>query len=323
MPRQPRIDIEGGLQHVMIRGIEKREIFLDDRDRSAFICRLSQLLVKTQTDCLAWSLLSFLFRPTMAKLSELMLCLLTGYAVVFNLRYHRCGHLFQNRYRSILCEEDSYLLELVRYIHLNPLRAGLVPSIRKLDTYKWSGHAGIMGYAVLPGQVVDDILLMFDDDKKRARSKYRVFVTEGVALGRRNELVGGGLKRHLKLSGQQDYEAYDERILGSGEFVERVWQDTETLDSQVATPPPLDEIIERVAAFFGVQIMSLRLGSKQKQISTARAVICFVAVRVFGYTGVEISKHLGLSESGVVLAARRGDAHYEMSPTLRELFLKQ
>jgi len=145
MPRSARIDIEGVLQHVMVRGIERRDIFLDDCDRSAFKDRLSQLLVKTRTDCLAWSLLSnhahLLLRPTKGKLSELMLRLLTGYAVVFNLRHHRCGHLFQNRYKSIVCEEDAYLLELVRYIHLNPLRAGLVPSMRKLDTYKWSGHA--------------------------------------------------------------------------------------------------------------------------------------------------------------------------------------
>jgi len=326
MPRSPRIDIEGVLHHVMIRGIEKRDIFVDNRDRSDFLDRFSRLLMKTNTDCLAWSLLSnhahALLRPRRRNgtLSELMQRLLTGYAVAFNLRHHRCGRLFQNRYKSIVCEEDSYLLELVRYIHLNPLRAGLVPSIRKLDTYKWSGHAGLMGCALLPGQVIDDVLLLFDDDQKKARKKYRDFLADGVALGRRDELVGGGLKRRITLSGPQDFEAYDERILGSGDFVEKVWHATEKPQPDAHTPPSLDEIIERVSAFFGTQAASVRQGSKQRQISSTRGVICFIAVRVFGYTGAELTKHIKLSESGIVLAARRGEALYQMTSGLLELF---
>uniref|UniRef100_UPI000479D4A4 transposase n=1 Tax=Citrifermentans bremense TaxID=60035 RepID=UPI000479D4A4 len=122
MPRAARIDIEGLLQHVIARGIEKRDIFYDDKDRRAFLDRLSPMLLKTKTQCLAWSLMSnhfhILLRPTQGKLSELMRRLLTGYAVSFNLRHHRSGHLFQNRYKSIVCDEDAYLLELVRYIHL-------------------------------------------------------------------------------------------------------------------------------------------------------------------------------------------------------------
>ena len=326
MPRQPRIDIEGVLHHVMIRGIEKRDIFLDDRDRGDFLDRFSQLLVKTKTECLAWSLLSnhahALLRPTKGKgtLSTLMQCLLTGYAVTFNLHHHRCGRLFQNRYKSIVCEEDSYFLELVRYIHLNPLRAGLVSSMRKLETYKWCGHAGILGRTLLPGQVIDKVLLMFDEVPKTARRKYRDFVAEGVPLGRRNELVGGGLKRRLALSGPQDFEAYDERILGSGEFVEEVWHATETPRPIEVAPPSLDEIVERVSAIFGIQASSVRQGSKQRQIATAKAVICFIAVKVLGYTGAELAKHIKISESGIVLAARRGEALYGMTPSLRELF---
>ena len=324
MPRSARIDIEGVLQHVMVRGIERRNIFLDDCDRSAFKNRLSQLLIKTRTDCLAWSLLSnhvhLLLRPTKGKLSELMLRLLTGYAIVFNLRHHRCGHLFQNRYKSIVCEKDAYLLELVRYIHLNPLRAGLVPSMRKLDTYKWCGHAGMMGNSHLPVQVTDEVLLMFDDDSKIARKRYRNFVAEGVALGRRDELVGGGLKRQLKFSGALEFGAYDERILGSSEFVEQLWHETETIQTEAAAPPPLDEIIGRVATVFGTEVSALRQGCKQRQLSATRAVICFIATKGFGYNGVLLSKTLGLSRSGVVQAATRGELLYGHMPSLREIF---
>jgi putative transposase len=328
MPRSARIDIEGVLQHVMIRGIERRDIFVDDRDRLAFVERFTELLVKTKTDCLAWSLLSnhahLLLRPTKGKLAEMMKRLLTGYAMVFNLRYHRSGHLFQNRYKSIVCDEDSYLLELVRYIHLNPIRAGLVQSIDKLETFRWSGHAVIMGHFVCPGQVTEEVLQLFDDNKKRALKKYREFVKDGIALGKRDELVGGGLKRYLKLSGSQDFEAYDERILGSGDFVEEIWHETELPTEQTTPPPSLGYVIELVASVFGVSTAALRQGCKEKHVSEARGAICFIAIRRFGYHGTELAKNLGISESGVVLAARRGEALFNAKPILTELFtLKQ
>ncbi|NOY13070.1 MAG: transposase, partial [Deltaproteobacteria bacterium] len=123
MPRHARIDAPELLQHVIVRGIEKRPIFLDDQDREDFLARFSLLLNETATDCYAWALLDthfhLLLRPRIGKLASFMRRLLTGYAVVFNLRHKRAGHLFQNRYKSIVCDGDAYLLELVRYIHLN------------------------------------------------------------------------------------------------------------------------------------------------------------------------------------------------------------
>ena len=145
MPRSARIDIPNILQHVIVRGIEKRDIFSDDEDRHSFVERLSNLLVSTETDCFAWALLDnhvhLLLRPRQIPLSKFMKRLLTGYAVTFNLRHRRSGHLFQNRYKSIVCEEEQYLLELVRYIHLNPLRARIVSTINELDRFDWCGHA--------------------------------------------------------------------------------------------------------------------------------------------------------------------------------------
>ncbi len=139
MPRAARLDIPGLLQHVIVRGIERRDIFVDDTDRSRFLERLSDLLVKTEVKCLAWALMSnhfhLLLKPISAPLSCFMRRLLTGYAVVFNRKYSRTGHLFQNRYKSIVCEEEPYLLELIRYIHLNPLRVDLSSDLASLDHY--------------------------------------------------------------------------------------------------------------------------------------------------------------------------------------------
>src|SRR5450631_2426346 len=114
MPRTSRIDIPNLLQHVIVRGIEKRDIFTSDDDRNDFVRRFTKLLESTGTECLAWSLMSnhfhLLLRTANIPLSGFMRRLLTGYAVTSNRRHDRTGHLFQNRYKSIVCDEEEYLL---------------------------------------------------------------------------------------------------------------------------------------------------------------------------------------------------------------------
>ncbi|MBW1796645.1 MAG: transposase, partial [Deltaproteobacteria bacterium] len=167
MPRQARLDAPGVLQHVMARGIECREIFKDDQDRKSFLERLAIILEETQTQCYAWALIPnhfhLLFRTGQAPLSKVMRRLMTGYAVTFNIRHRRSGHLFQNRYKSVVCEEDSYLLELTRYIHLNPLRARLVEDLKSLDKYPWSGHSVLIGKQKNP--LVPEIPPAIEEDK--------------------------------------------------------------------------------------------------------------------------------------------------------------
>jgi len=145
MPRIARLDTPGLLNHVTIRGIERRKIFNDDKDRENFVERLSTLLPETKTQCYAWSFLSnhahFLFRSGPAGIASFMRRLLTGYAVSYNRRRKRHGQLFQNRFKSIICQEDAYFLELVRYIHLNPIRSGVLANLEELDRYPYCGHS--------------------------------------------------------------------------------------------------------------------------------------------------------------------------------------
>jgi len=133
----------------MARGIERRKLFRDDKDRNSFLERLAIILEETQTQCYAWALIPnhfhILLRTGPTPLSKVMRRLMTGYAVTFNKRHRRSGYLFQNRYKSVVCEEDPYLLELIRYIHLNPLRAKLVQDLKELDKYPWTGHSAIIG----------------------------------------------------------------------------------------------------------------------------------------------------------------------------------
>ena len=180
MARPLRLEHPGAVWHVTSRGNNRQDIYIDDDDRIMFLSILADTVRRFRWTVDAHVLMSnhfhLLLRPRTTTLAALMRRLLTGYAVVFNLRHKRSGHLFQNRYKSIVCQEDSYLLELVRYVHLNPLRAGLVDSLENLDTYAWSGHAVLMGHTCLDGQQSDEILQMFAKKRQIARQKYKRFV---------------------------------------------------------------------------------------------------------------------------------------------------
>jgi REP element-mobilizing transposase RayT len=215
MPRQARLDAPGVLQHVMARGIERRKIFADDKDRFSFLERLAVILEETQTQCYAWTLIPnhfhLLLRTGPTSLSKVMRRLMTGYAVTFNHRHRRAGHLFQNRYKSVVCEEDPYLLELIRYIHLNPLRAKIVADLKALDKYAWTGHSVLIGKQknllisdivpinnnekLLAEVTIEDVLKHFGKRLKDARRNYHRFVEKGIKHGRREDLQGGGLIR--------------------------------------------------------------------------------------------------------------------------------
>ena len=144
MPRGARLDTPGTLHHVIVRGIERRNIVDDDLDRENFITRLGQVADQTDTAVYAWALMSnhahLLMRSGPSGVATFMRRILTGHAISYNRRHRRHGHLFQNRYKSIICEEDAYFTELVRYIHLNPLRAGIVETLTCLDRYPRCGH---------------------------------------------------------------------------------------------------------------------------------------------------------------------------------------
>ena len=136
-----------------------------------------------------------LVRTGRHPLAAAMRSLLTGYAGAFNRRHKRHGHLFQNRYKSIVVEEDLYLQELARDIHLNPLQAGLVRDLPALDRYRWAGHRAVRGRRQRPWQAVDELLGPCGTKAGPARRQDRAFGAAGVRQGRRPELQGGGLKR--------------------------------------------------------------------------------------------------------------------------------
>ena len=219
--------------------------------------------------------------------------LLTGYAVNFNRRHKRYGHLFQNRYKSILCEDDPYLLELTRYIHLNPLRSGMVSSLGELGRYPWTGHSAIMGLVKRDWQDIDTVLSYFGGRRKGALNGYRGFVEEGISQGRKLELVGGGLIRSLggwsqvlSLRRRGMKVASDERVLGSGEFVEGLLcaaeereKETLRLARKVVSLPVL---MKALVAGEGMEEAEVRSGDRRRGVVIARRLFCQLAVRRMG-----------------------------------------
>ena len=174
MPRQSRLELPGSLHHIMARGINGQDIFSDEKDFNHFRDRLGDLISQSSNQCFAWVLMKnhfhLLLRSGDEPLSRMMRRLLTGHAVSFNRRHKRSGHLFQNRFKSILCQEDTYFLQLVRYIHLNPIRSGVVKTIKTLNKYPFSGHAYIIGLLKNEWQNTQYPLQWFGRQKRRSQA---------------------------------------------------------------------------------------------------------------------------------------------------------
>jgi REP element-mobilizing transposase RayT len=321
MPRKARIDAPGALQHIIIRGIERKPIFKDSQDYKNFIERLETILTDTLTPCYAWVQMTnhvhLLLRTGQTPLSTVMRRLLTGYAQQFNRRHKRHGHLFQNRYKSILCEEDLYLFELVRYIHLNPIRAGIVKDLKELKSHPRCGHSVLMGKIKHPWQHTEYVLRLFGKTIGNARRAYSIFVSKGIPIGRRSDLVGGGLIRStggwsvlkaIRSAGLRVMS--DERILGSSDFVETVLKQAneayEAKSLAIAKGLNFDKLITLVAEYLEIDQDLLMSSSRQKAVARARSVVCCLAKDKLMLTGAEVSRKLNLSPSAISKLASRG-----------------
>lgn len=326
MPRGPRLDYAGALHHVICRGIERRKIFRTDRDRAAFVDRLGDLVVKSGAGLYAWTLMPnhvhLLLRTGAAPLSELMQKLLGPYATTFNLVHHRAGHLFQGRFKNVLVEDEPYLLELVRYIHLNPVRSRLPVTIDTLDVHPWSGHSVLLGKVRFEAQDCKLVLGQFASTVGRARTAYRRFVRNGLEKGPPPDLDGGGLRRSTRgwelvaklARGRESWE-FDERILGSGEFVRSVIERVggPELPGRVRDPTRLlDSLCARVSLSLVITPEEVRSGSKRAAAVDARAIISHLAVCHHGLSRAVVGRYLNVARQSVARGlARSADVYAE------------
>ena len=209
-------------------------------------------------------------------------------------------------------------MELVRYIHLNPIRAGIVKDVKALDKYPFAGHSVIMGKVNNDWQDIEWALRLFDNRLWVARRRYRAFVEKGISEGRRSDLTGGGLirssggwaavkaKRRARI-----FEKSDERILGDGDFVEEVLsaaqEHMEKSYRLVAEGYDLDKIVSKVCDVMQLEPFNIWAPGKERIRVEARSLLCYWAVRDLGINMAELSRRLKLSLSGVSLSVKRGE----------------
>jgi len=214
-------------------------------------------------------------------------------------------HLFQNRYTSIVCEEDAYFMELIRYIHLNPLRARIVKTLEELDNYRWCGHHSVAQQTPLPWYDATYVLRHFGSLKA-----YQPFMREGIEKKHVPDLDGGGLVRSLggranTLQQRNDPVRADVRILGTGDFVKGLLEQETRYASLQERRTTMTSLIEHHCNRAGILPQSLQGGNRARNISALRSELAHLLVRDLGISYAEIGRQLGISTSGVSRIMRR------------------
>lgn len=249
-----------------------------------------------------------LIRASEMPLSNVIRRVLSGYAKAFNKKYQRRGYLYQNRFKSILCQEDRYFLELIRYIQLNPVRAGIVKTIKELEKYPYSSHGVIIGRNKKAFQEVGEVLLQFAQTRRAAIYKYKSFIADGWEEGKREDLTGGGLQRSaggwqsiMELKKMGDRWQGDDRILGDGEFVERILKNADEMmrrkEKMRRAGWNLDKLADYVCGIKGMEKDQLRRKGRGNNLSDAKSMIAFWGCRELGKKVVEIARYLGIGKS--------------------------
>lgn len=321
MPRGTRLDAPGALHHVMQRGIERGTMFRDAVDYQRFLDSAGRHFLATRTRCVAWALmpnhLHLLLVSGSTPLSRVLQGLFTGYAVTFNHRWRRSGHLFQGRYKSLLCETDPYLLELVRYIHLNPVRAQLCEGLSELARYRWTGHQALMGKAEIPWQDTATVLEEFGGKTSSAREAYLTFCREGLRDTPDRKMAGEGLRRlveggweALRERRKGESEWADERLLGSEGFVAETLKMAEEQERWRSRVKRHGTTVERLLVLAAhkarIEVKDVIGSGKRPAQVKARALACYWLVGRLGYPGVQVARRLGITAAAVSQSRTRG-----------------
>jgi putative transposase len=283
--RKPRIEFEGAFYHVITRGNQRQPVFKDKDDYSRYLKILADYKIRYDYSLYAYVLMSnhvhLLIETKEVPLFKILQGINQSYTLYFNRKYQTVGHLFQGRYKAILCDKDAYLLSLVKYIHLNPVRAKIV---KTLEEYPWTSHRHYVERA--EDQRItdkDQVLRMFSEDKGRARRLYRLYMRES-----------GGAQR------EDIYATIDQRVLGDERFVEKVMGKTgrRGLRGKRRHEYTLAEIGGAVEKLYGITLRQLREKGRDERIQSGRRLISLVA-REYGYRGQETAEYLWRDPAGV------------------------
>jgi len=286
MARKPRLHVEGGFYHVILRGNGDEKIFFSNQDRAHLFFLIQEGIERFEYRLHAYCLMSnhihLVIQVGSLSLSKIVQNISFRYTRYINKRKNRGGHLFQGRYKAILIDADSYMVELVRYIHNNPVRAGLV---EKAVEYKWSSHQVYLGLQELPLLTTDWLLGQFAKTVPQARKKFAEFVDRGSEEGHRNDLYQG---------------EQDSRVLGDDRFVEKVQEVKPIIRS-----PGLAAIVKYVCEPRDVTEKELCSLSRQRKFSEIRGIIGWLVTRLEAATLSEVAKRFNRDIATMSRAVRR------------------
>jgi len=275
MARRPRIHFPGALYHVITRGNRRQGIFLDEKDMKKFLAFLIEYKCRRPFRLYVYALmknhLHLLVEVGQIPLGRIMQSLLFRYTRYFNGRYGEVGHLFQGRYKAIVCDKDAYLLELVRYIHLNPVRAKIV---KKPEEYLWTGHLSYLGRG--GDDLIDEgfVLDQFSESKSLARRRYRQFVWEGISSGHQEKY----------------YEVKDQRYLGEDSFINQIEAERSKAENWIYEVP-LKTISREVSRVTGIREDRLYSATRDREGARGRGLVAYLAKTLSDYMVKEIASH--------------------------------
>ena len=299
MARPPRLHFSGALYHVISRGNRKQVLFQDASDYRKYQERLTHYLVRYKCLLYAYVLMPnhvhLLMEVGAVPLSRLMQGLQFTYAQYFNKKYQAVGHLFQGRYKAILCEKEAYLLELARYIHLNPVRAGLV---KRPEEYRWSSYPVYLGQREEPAVSTGFILQQFGQKPSTARRAFRRFVMESSGEGHRDDL----------------YDLKIQLCLGSDRFVESL-----PVKNQVESPRyriALAEITSTVCRAFQLSPSSLSQRGRGREPAKIRHLIGYLAKDLGGFSYAEVAGSFKREAISFSVGVRRLENRLKQDPPL-------
>ena len=298
LARPLRVELRGAVYHVIARGNERKAIFRDDRDREVYLERLAQCRSRFQFRVLGYCLMHNHIHLALERgpvaLSRTMLALQSFYAQRFNFRHKRVGHLFQGRYKAFLVQDERYLFALLRYIHLNPVRARLVD---RPEAYRWSSDRFYREGKGLPWLDVDVALERLARKREEAVSVYRRLMAS------RDEQTYEDLTTYVAVKGDRQFA--DRTLVTAGEAgrMPSVW-----------TPESLAESVARAA---GLSMEHLKQPGRSAKESRARLTAAYLGRREAGFSIAKMAKCFGREESTFNRGVRRLEDLIDRDETVR------
>jgi len=278
MARKPRVEFDGAFYHVIVRGNQRQRTFQDDQDRITYLQRLEHYRQRYGFRLYAYVLMSnhvhLLIETKCVGLSKIMQGIQFSYTQRYNRRHRKVGHLFQGRYRAILCDRDAYLLELVRYIHLNPGRLKVPDDPWR---YQWSSHGAYLGKRSPVKVDSQEVLRQFGSTVRAARRGYQRFMNEGMDQGHEEKY----------------YETIDQRFLGDEPFISKVAERSEAKEVEIkGKKVGFARLLHAISDAHDVEGQVLLQAGRQRQWVAVRAQLVYLGRQWCGLTAKELGRRL-------------------------------